>query len=622
MSTPQIATRRLPSQPNLEQVRKQAKDLLRDYLADEPSAADEVNRFESKPTAEFSLSDAQRVLAHAYGFPSWPKLKAFIDGVTVTRFVAAAREGDVAQVRSMLASRPELACLDAAESDERRAIHFAVLRRDPALVQLLMEAGADARKGVFPHRDATSAFALAQERGFTDIVTIIEEEERRRREEMSCSNATVSAAQDQISLAISSGDRATAMRMLGQDLSMLHACDRQGRTPLHLAAEGDDAELVEWLLKKRANVQKKDPHDFTPLDYAASATDRKQFSVIAQLLLDRGAALTIRAAVALGDEDQVRALLAADRNLLQRAGLLTIAVNHGQVEMARLLLDLGADVDERNLLQNVEEPTESWGMPLWRAATRNDLAITRLLLDRGADPNANVYASGWPLRNAWNHEDDSVKRLLLERGARPQPYMLAEAHDIASAKALLAENPNEELASELAWSAADHGCPEIVEMALGYLSWAPADPRWHWIMIQPIRGAGADSLQNEGHFRSMAALLRHGVNPDVSRLGQTVLHFAAARRGDPSGKDRARFASMLIDAGAGLNTRDDLLQSTPLGWACRWGQVELAMLFIERGAAVLEPDAEPWATPLAWAKKMHHTALIALLEVVASRSAG
>jgi Ankyrin repeats (many copies) len=148
----------------------------------------------------------------------------------------------------------------------------------------------------------------------------------------------------------------------------------------------------------------------------------------------------------------------------------------------------------------------------------------------------------------------------------PQPYMVSESHDFAEAKKLLQENPNEELALELAWSAADHGCPEIVELALPYLNWAPGDSRWHWVLIQPIRGAGVDSSQNEGHFRSMAVLLEYGVDPNVSRFGQTVLHFAAARRSDLPGKDRARFASMLIDYGANLSLRDDLLKSTPLGW--------------------------------------------------------
>jgi ankyrin repeat protein len=616
------ATRRLPERPSLQQLRKQAKDLLQDYGAGAPFAIAEVNRFERNPTsASFRLSDAQRVLARAYGFASWPKLKAFVDGVTIARFINAVKAGDLKEVRSMLASRPELVGMDAAENDEHRGIHYAVLGRDGAMARLLMEAGADSRKGIFPHRDATSALALAREREYSDIVTVIEEEERQRREEMSCPNATVSPVQDKISAAISHGDDATAMKLLQADRTLIQACDRDGLTPLHVAARASSVALVEWLLSKRASVRKKDPNGFTPLDHAALAVDPRtdraeRFPKVAAMLLEDGSELTLLAAVALGEGLRVRQLIENAPNLLRETmgcGLLTLAVKHRQYAMAQLLLDLGADVDERVLLEELEEPTESWGMPLWCAALAGDLPMTRLLLDRGADPNANVYASGWPLRNAWQHEDDSVKKLLLERGAKPQPYMVAEMHDIAEAKRLLAEAPSEELARELAWAAADHGCPEIVALALPHLDWSPQDPRWNWILIQPIRGAGADSKQNEGHFRSMEAILRHGVDPNVSRFHQTPLHFVAARLSGLSGEDRARFAAILIDNGASMVVRDDLLKSTPLDWACRWGWRELVELLIRRGAPVREQDAEAWATPQVWARKMNHPEVLELL---------
>jgi len=48
----------------------------------------------------------------------------------------------------------------------------------------------------------------------------------------------------------------------------------------------------------------------------------------------------------------------------QTGGLLTLAVKHGNIDIVRLLLDLGADVDERTTLDELEEPTLSWGSPL------------------------------------------------------------------------------------------------------------------------------------------------------------------------------------------------------------------------------------------------------------------
>jgi ankyrin repeat protein len=70
----------------------------------------------------------------------------------------------------------------------------------------------------------------------------------------------------------------------------------------------------------------------------------------------------------------------------------------------------------------------------------------------------------------------------------------------------------------------------------------------------------------------------------------------------------------LLDASARTDLRDGLLNSTPLGWACRWGRVELVELLLQRGADPVEADAESWATPKAWAEKMGHGAVVSLLQ--------
>ena len=56
-----------------------------------------------------------------------------------------------------------------------------------------------------------------------------------------------------------------------------------------------------------------------------------------------------------------------------------------------------------------------------------------------------------------------------------------------------------------------------------------------------------------------------------------------------------------------------MLQSTPLGWACRWGRKDMVAVLLARGAPIHEPDAEPWASPMAWAEKMKHEEILAIL---------
>ena len=129
---------------------------------------------------KFALHDAQLVLARGYGFESWPKLKAYVDGVTIRRLADAVRANDSREVEAMLHARPELADMAMSYGDEHRAIHFAVMNRSPEMVRLLMRHGADARAGIDPHRAATAAWTLAKERGFDEIVAIIEEEEAPR----------------------------------------------------------------------------------------------------------------------------------------------------------------------------------------------------------------------------------------------------------------------------------------------------------------------------------------------------------------------------------------------------------------------------------------------------------
>jgi hypothetical protein len=177
-----LPTRRMHEHPDLDQLKRQAKELLRDFLADEPEATVEVHaHYTRADRTTFALHDAQLVLARSYGFESWPKLKAYVDGVTVRRLAGTVRANDVALARKMLETRPELANMAMSYGDEHRPIHFAVMNRLPEMVRLLMQHGASARVGIDPHRDATTAWMLVRDRGYDEIIAVIQDEESRQK---------------------------------------------------------------------------------------------------------------------------------------------------------------------------------------------------------------------------------------------------------------------------------------------------------------------------------------------------------------------------------------------------------------------------------------------------------
>ena len=155
--------------------------------------------------------------------------------MTVRRLCDAVREGDLNDVKAMLAVRPELVHLDLAENDEHRALHHAVLQRRPEMVRLLMQHGADARKGIWPHRDATSPLTIASDREYTDIVDIIQDEERRRsRVPVPGSAAPVPA--DLVD-AFQREDEEAMIRSLEAHPALVEAQDpHSGMTALHWAA--------------------------------------------------------------------------------------------------------------------------------------------------------------------------------------------------------------------------------------------------------------------------------------------------------------------------------------------------------------------------------------------------
>ncbi len=643
MSSHSAPTRTLPQNPSLAQLRKQAKELLKSYRAGNEAADAEVGRFEQSPDpAKFALADAQRVLARAYGFSSWAALKEHVNGANFQALLAAVEAGDVAAVRRLAKASPDL--VDHQDAFSGGPLHHAVLNCSEEMTRVLMELGANARVGIWPHRDATTPYAIAVDREYHGIVALIEHAEENRRALLSHNGAPASAAVESLRQAIAEGRTADAIALMEADASLIGACDVYGVTPLHVAAWRHNPELVGWLLDHGAShaalaersVPVRVPADEypvesgkTPLDFAAfvagRAPDRPEtifyfmerahvdpalFQETARLLLEKGAELTPRAAVALGDRKAVLQMHREGRlhNEIHfvRGGLLSVAVRANRPEMVSLLLDFGLDPDES---VPTDEGYPSWGMPLWFASMCSRYEIAELLLARGADVNGVVCACGDSICAAG---DEGMIALLRKHGAR---LTVETVTDPKVARAILDGTVTaygladpEPLKIKDAAAALCGGDPEFISMCLPHISRKRDDPWWNGVLMSAKAPEG------------LKLVLDHGVDPNLlNGGGYTLLHHlatpVAGRRGSfaPTEKQLLLRATMLLDAGASLTIRDSLLKSTPLGWACRWGRIELVRLYLERGADAVESETEPWATPLAWATKRGYNEIIGLL---------
>jgi ankyrin repeat protein len=629
MMSPSLPTRRFREHTDLDQLRRQAKELLAKFRSGDAAATAEVHtHYDAADVATFALHDAQLVLARAYGFASWPKLKAYVDGATARRFIEAVRAGDLDKVEAMLRIRPELVNMGRG-GDERRAIHYAVLARSAPMIRLLMRHGADARIGVYPHREATTALLLASDRGDDEIVAIIRDEEQRRR---AAEDRNAKAAPDDLFLVVN-WESGRALDMLKANAALVHSTGPKGGTPLHAAACELHEDAIAWLLDHGADPNRRVNRTWTPIELAAarkSWDDRDhpaKFQQVAKLLLSRGAELGPYSAVALGEVDWIRARH-ADGALKGPAecdpvvgcmGLLEMAVWHERPEVLSLLLDFGFDPNERLRAGSEDEVVDSAGGPLFCCVAKRDRQMAERLLAAGADPNANVFTSGTPFYGAYSQNDTEFITLLERHGGFLDAVSAGFSRQTEAAKRLLddeaagrlragATSPDATVAEDLIWTASGGGDPEIVRLALPRLDWPRDDERWLWSLWQSFTcHAGAE--RGLDCFRQ----LLDRADPNVGASSRTMLHTVVA----DGGPEHVPFAEILLDRGARMDIRDELLRSTPLGWACRWGRVHFVELLLKRGADPIEADAEPWATPMAWARKMKRDKILEVLRAAA-----
>ncbi|MEM6594157.1 MAG: ankyrin repeat domain-containing protein [Pseudomonadota bacterium] len=330
-----MPTKRLPNSAHIDHLKRQAKDLLRDFRKAEMSAFQRLREFHPKlaqtpdqamPSQNLALSDAQLAIAREYGYASWPRLKAALaerhqETLTLTHnerlpdgpfkqaldFIDA---GDAARLREHLTRHPEL-IRETANFEGENYFHT------PTLLEFLPEN--PIRQGRLPANAVEIAELLL----------------------------TAGANHNQEAL---------------DETLMLAASGQVCR------GAGLQAPLIETLCKYGA-----DPEAGMHAALAHNEYDA------ARHLIAAGAKLTFSAAAALDERDAVKAMLgdAGPDDLLLA---LALAATCGRSEVAKLLLAAGANPNRYN-----PPGGHSHCTPLHSAVATRSLETVKALIEGGAD---------------------------------------------------------------------------------------------------------------------------------------------------------------------------------------------------------------------------------------------
>jgi ankyrin repeat protein len=601
---------KLPARPSLEQLRKQAKDLAR--------------------AKDISLADAQLAIARNYGFPRWERLVEHVrairgdsalttplirpvelrpgypytleDGNVVTTddvfaMFVAARAGEIKELRRLIARAPGLAVV---EYNYTPPIHFAVREGHTAIVELLIERGADVAKyRSYPFGDSLLTIADDHEHG--GIAALLR---RHLARQFPARRLRLGHDPRAIIEAAGAGDLEKVRAEIARAPELAAAADGNADTALHHAAKRRNEEIVRALLDAGADPDAVRGDGYRPVHLAArpdmpTGGPSPEGRAIADLLVSRGARYSMYLAALFGDHDFIWHALARDRSRANEEDTnhhrpISAAARRGDMRELRLLLDHGAD-------PSLPEEGAPQGHALWLAAYRGDEEMARLLLSHGADPNAMVESSGRPIDMAKGKP--AMLDLLCAHGGieqRSQRDVIGRAimeRRFADAERMIAADPgilhDEDWGDGILAGPAHAGDHEILAflMRLG----ARVPPVSKWAPYYYFK-----------HAATAAFLLDRGMDPNHMNWHRlTLLHHMAA-------EGEIEKARLLIDHGAAIDAIDEEYRSTPLGLAARRGQLAMVDVLLNRGADA-ERAGAPWATPSAWARKKGQAAVAARL---------
>jgi ankyrin len=348
------------------------------------------------------------------------------------------------------------------------------------------------------------------------------------------------------------------------DLLLKHGADVDARstdhcTPLHLSSCFGKVGIVQLLLDHGADVNAETEEGLTLLHQVSFGRyELLEDGVrVTELLLEHGAEVDTR------DKDQWTPL--------------HVASYFGNVEIVRLLLDHGADPEANAESDSGEKPLHQVSYGKYKSH-EDGVRVAQLLLDRGVDVNARRNDHQTPLHVASYFGNVEIVHLLLDRGADPE----------ANAQGDNGEKPLHQLS---------------------YGKYRSHGDGVHVAQLLLDRGANVNARRNDhqtplhvasyfGSLEIVRLLLYHGADSEAiaeGDMGEKPLHQVSYGK-YRSQEDGVHVAQLLLDCGADVNTRRND-HRTPLHVASNVGNVEIVQFLLDHSAQVNAIDSFGW-TPL------------------------
>ena len=365
-----MPVKRLPSNPNLEHLKHQAKDLLKDFAARDLRVAQRLREFHPRLArktdveifqAVLTLSDAQLAIAREYGFPSWTRLKRHIEKPTLAdrldlphherikdatfrRAVDLIDGGDAVGLRAFLRQHPKLVHQHV---DFEGGNYF----RHPTLLEFVAEN--PVRHGKLPDNIVEVAKAILDA-------------------------GPSHEARNETLMLVATGSVPRECGMQRPLIDLLCDYGAHPNSAIHAAALHGEVESV-------------------------------------KALLERGAVVDLPVAAMLGRTDDARRLLAA-ASAGERHLSLSLAADNGYAEIVRMLLDAGQNPDRYNPVGGHSHTT-----PLHQAAGAGHFDVVRLFVKRGAQLDMkDILWQGTPAdwaRHAGQKEIEKYLRTQITEGS-------------------------------------------------------------------------------------------------------------------------------------------------------------------------------------------------------------